>query len=192
VRLIAFVEYAAVFAGIAGMVAGKFFGLAKGFELGVFLIGAGIALGGLEAAVTQRMAFRSSEDVGEAYAGAPALIVGFMALLIGAALIASAYLLAEGLWPRTASYLARRPAPLLAAAGALAIGAGVLMMLNPRGRSGWGWRLLVYLPRSLLGLVLVAAGIAAIAAGALEWLDPQAFADLARKLPRKLEWPLRL
>jgi uncharacterized membrane protein YidH (DUF202 family) len=192
VRLIAFIEYAAVIAGIAGIIAGRFFGLAKGFDLGVFLVGAGIALGGLESVVTQRMGFRSSEDAGEAYAGAPALIVGFMALLIGIAVIASAYLLAEGLWPRTAGYLARRPAPLLAAAGALAIGAGVLMVLNPRGRSGWVWRLVVYVPRSLLGVLLVGAGIAAIAAGALEWLDPQAFADLARKLPRKLEWPLRI
>jgi uncharacterized membrane protein YidH (DUF202 family) len=174
------------------MIAGKFFALPKGFELGVFLVGAGIALGGLEAVVTQRMGFRSSDDAYEAYAGVPALIVGFMALLIGAAVMASAYLLAEGFWPRIASYLARRPAPLLAGAGALVIGVGVLMLLNPRGRSGWTWRLLVYLPRSLLGIVLLVAGIAAIFAGAWEWLDPQAFADFVRKLPRKLEWPLRL
>ena len=54
-RLIAFVEYAAVVVGIIGMIAGRFFALPKGFDLGVFLIGAGIALGGIEALLTQRM-----------------------------------------------------------------------------------------------------------------------------------------
>jgi hypothetical protein len=189
-RLTAFIEYAAVVAGIGAMVAGHFFGVSKGFQFGVFLIGAGIALGGIEAVVTQRMPFRASDDAYAAYEGPPALIVGFMCLLVGAAVVASAYLLAEGLWPKAVNYLTRRPGPLLVAAGMLVIGTSVLMMLNPRERSGWAWRLLVYFPRSLLGLILVAAGLAAIAGGVYEWLEPQAFQTFAEK-SRSLWQPIR-
>jgi hypothetical protein len=187
VRLIAFIEYAAVLAGIAAMIAGHFFGLAKGFQFGVFLVGAGIALAGFEAVATQRMGFRTSDDAYQHYAGAPALIIGLMCLLIGSAILGSAYLLAEGLWPRTEAYLARRPAPLLGAAGILIMGMGVLMTLNPRGLSGWAWRLFVYVPRFLLGVVLIVAGLAAMAGGVWEWLEPQAFQEFVQQLPRHLE-----
>ena len=189
-RLIAFIEYAAVLAGIIAVIAGQFFALPKAFHLGVFLIGAGIALGGLEAIVTQRMGFRPSEDAYEDYAGAPAIIVGLMALLVGMALIASAYLLSEAQWHATVHHLTRRPAPVLAAAGLLLAGIGTLMMLNPQGRTGLAWTLLVRIPRSLLGLVLIASGLAGIALGVWEWLEPRAFDGFVRELPRKLNWPL--
>ena len=185
-RLIAFVEYAAMLAGIVAIVAGPFFGLPKGFQLGVGLVGAGIALGGIEAVLTRRMPFRPSEDAYEVYAGPTALIVGLMALAIGAGVIAAAYLLAEGQWHSTLHYLTRRPAPLLAAAGLLVIGFGVLMMLNPRGSSGLAWRIFVYAPQWLAGVVLIAAGVAGIGLGAWEWLEPRAFDDLVRRLPRFL------
>ena len=189
-RLIAFVEYAAVVVGIVAVIAGKFFALPKGFTLGVFLIGAGIALGGIEALVTRRMPFRPSQDAYEDYAGAPAVIVGLMVLLIGAGIVGAAYLLADGLWAATVSHLARRPAPLLVAAGLMLIGTGVLMMLNPRGRVGLAWTLLVRVPRSLLGLILVVAGLAAFGLGAWEWLEPFAYdrfiADATQRLERLL------
>jgi len=137
VRLTAFIEYVAVIIGVLAMIAGQFFALPKGFHLGIFMTGAGIALGGIEAIVTRRMCFRPSEDAYEAYAGAPATIVGMMALLIGMGGIATAYLLAEGLWHTTVNYLTRRPAPALVAAGLLLIGIGAMMMLNPRGARAW-------------------------------------------------------
>jgi hypothetical protein len=189
VRLIAFIEYAAVIIGVIAMIASQFFALPKGFHLGVFMTGAGIALGGLEAVVTRRMCFRSSEDAYEAYAGTPAMIVGLMALLVGAGLIATAYLLADGLWHTTVNYLTRRPAPVLIAAGLLLIGIGALMMLNPQGRRGVAWTLLVHIPRSLAGLILVAAGLTGIALGVWEWFEPQAFDGFVGKLPRRLDWP---
>jgi hypothetical protein len=189
VRLIAFIEYAAVIIGIIAMIAGQFFALPKGFHLGVFLTGAGIALGGLEALLTRRMCFRPSEDAYEAYAGAPAMIVGVMALLVGTGLIATAHLLADGLWHATLNYLTRRPAPVLLAAGLLLSGVGVLMMLNPQGRMGLAWTLLVRVPRSLLGFILVAGGLAGIGLGVWEWLEPLAFDGFVRTLPRKLDWP---
>lgn len=189
-RLIAFIEYAAVLVGVIAMIAGQFFALPKGFHFGIFLVGAGIALGGLEAIATRRMCFRPSEDAYEAYAGAPAMIVGMMALLVGAGIIATAYLLADGQWHATVNYLMRRPAPLLAAAGLLLTGIGVLMMLNPQGRRGVAWTLLIYVPRSLAGLILVAGGLAGIGLGVWEWFEPQAFDRFVRTLPQKLDWPL--
>jgi hypothetical protein len=189
VRLIAFIEYAAVIIGVIAVIAGQFFALPKGLHLGVFLIGAGIALGGIEAIATRRMCFRASEDAYEAYAGAPAMIVGMMALLVGAGVIATAYLLADGLWHTTVNYLARPPAPALHAAGLLLIGIGALMMLNPQGRRGLAWTLLVHLPMSLAGFILVAGGLAGIGLGVWEWLEPLAFDGFVRKLPRKLDWP---
>ena len=181
-RLIAFTEYAAVIIGLIAVIAGQFFQLPKGVHLGVFLIGAGILLGGLESIVTLQMGFRFSEDAYEAYAGAPALIIGVMTSLVGAGVIAAAYLLADGRWYSALNYLARRPAPVLIAAGVLLSGAGVLMMLNPQGRTGWAWTLLVRVPRWMLGLVVLAAGMAGIGLGVWEWLAPLAFDEFVDKL----------
>ena len=186
-RLIALLEYAAVIIGAIGTVAAQFFALPKGFSLGVFVVGAGCALAGIDALVTQRMCFRASDDAHEDYAGMPALIVGMMVLAIGAAMIASAYLLDNDQWHATVQHLIRRPAPLLAVAGLFVVGFGILMMLNPQGRSGWLWRILVYFPRSLLGLVVVAAGITVIGLGAWEWLEPQSSHAFMKTLPRKLD-----
>jgi hypothetical protein len=182
-RILAFIEYAAIATGIMAMAAGKFFDLHKGFELGLFLLGAGIALGGIEGIVTQRMGLRSSEEVHEVYAGPPALIVGILLLLAGAATIGAAYLIADGLWSATLAYLKNRPAALLAASGVVFVGFGVLLILNPRGAGGTLWTLFVYVPRALLGVLLVLAGIAAAGLGAWEFLDPRAFDDFVAKLP---------
>ena len=186
-RLIALLEYAAVVTGIVAMLAGHFFALPKGFHLGVFLVGAGIALGGIEGVFTRRMAFRPSDDAYESYAGPPALIVGLMALVVGAGAIASAYLLDLAQWHATVHHLMRRPAPLLAVAGLLLIGIGILMMLNPQGRHSWVWRILVYAPRSAVGLLVIMAGVAGIGLSAWEWQDPKAFDAFVAKLPRTLE-----
>jgi hypothetical protein len=140
-RLVAFLQYIALLIGSIGMIAGQFFGLAKGFNLGVFVAGAGFAIAGIDSLVTRRMCFRPSDDVYENYGGTPAVIVGLMALVVGAAMIGAAYLLDNDHWQSTANYLIRRPAPLLAVGGLFLIGFGVLMMLNPsRDRcSAWWW-----------------------------------------------------
>ena len=187
-RFLAFFEYLAVFIGIIAVVAGKFFALSKGVYLGIFLIGAGIALGGFESVWARRMCFRNSEDKWEAYAGTPAMIVGLMALLIGGTIVASAYLLADGLWYSTVHYLTRRPAPVLIAAGLLLIGTGSLMLLNPRGRQGLAWTLFVRIPRGTLGVVVIAAGLAGIVLGVWEWFQPLAFDRFANTLPQTVDW----
>jgi hypothetical protein len=186
-RLIAFVQYVALVLGSIGMIAGQFFGLAKVLHLSVFVAGAGFAIGGIDALVTRRMCFRPADDAYENYAGPPALIVGLMALAVGAGMIGAAYLLDNEQWRSTLNTLMRRPAPLLATGGLFLVGLGVLMMLNPQGRSSWVWRILVYLPRSLIGLVVVAAGIAAIGLGVWEWLEPQAFRAFIETVPQRVD-----
>jgi uncharacterized membrane protein YidH (DUF202 family) len=185
-RLVAFFQYTALVIGSIGMLAGQFFGLAKGFNLGVFVVGAGFAIGGIDSLVTRRMVFRPSDEVYENYAGTPAVIVGLMMLVVGAAMIGAAYLLDNDQWLSTMRYLERRPAPLLAVGGLALVGCGVLMMLNPQGRSSWVWRILIYFPRWLLGVLVIAAGIAVIALGAWEWLEPSAAHAFMKTLPQKL------
>jgi hypothetical protein len=188
VRFLAFFQYTAVFVGVIAVIAGQVFALPKGVYLGVFLIGAGIALGGFESVWTRRMCFRTSEEQYETYAGTPAMIVGLMALLIGLGIVASAYLLNDGQWYSTVHYLTRRPAPALVAAGLLLIGVGVLMMLNPRGRRGVWRTLLVRIPRGMLGFVVITAGLASICFGVWEWLEPAAFDRFTRSLPQSFDW----
>jgi len=185
-RLVAFLQYAALVIGSVGMLAGQFFGLAKGFNLGVFVVGAGLAIGGIDSLVTRRMIFRPSDEVYENYAGTPAVIVGLMVLVVGAAMIGAAYLLDNEQWTSTVRYLERRPAPLLAVGGLALVGCGLLMMLNPQGRSSWLWRILVYFPRWIFGVLFIAAGIAVIALGAWEWLQPPAAHAFMKSLPQKL------
>ncbi|HYD58059.1 MAG TPA: hypothetical protein VEB41_14245 [Burkholderiales bacterium] len=182
-RILALIEYAAIVIGIAGMIAGRFFELHKGFELGLFLVGAGVALAGIEGIATQRMGLRAADDSYEVYAGTPALVVGILLLLAGAATIGAAYLIADGLWGSTIAYLKNRPGALLAASAVLLAGVGVLLMLNPRGSGGLLWTLVVYVPRAFAGVILVLAGLVALAVGAWEFLDPRAFDDFVAKLP---------
>ena len=185
-RLLAFLQYVALVVGSVGMIGGQFFGLTKAFNLGVLVAGVGFAFAGIDSLVTRRMCFRPSDDVYENYAGTPAVIVGLMVLAVGAGMIAAAYLLDNDRWHLAMNYLMRRPAPLLALAGLFLIGVGVLMMLNPQGRSSWVWRILVYFPRSLAGLVVIAAGLAIIGLGAWEWLEPQAFRAFIKTLPQRV------
>jgi hypothetical protein len=185
-RLTAFIEYLTVAVGVVAMVAGHFFALRKGFHLGVFLVGAGLALAAINGLVTRRLPFRPADDPYEDYAGLPALIVALMALLAGAAFIGSAYLLDQDRWHATVQSLMRRPAPLLAMGGLILLGVGVLMLLNPRGHHTWAWRILVYAPRVTLGLLVIAAGMAGMVLGLWEWQDPKAYSAFVQKLPQTL------
>jgi hypothetical protein len=179
-RLFAFLEYTAVVVGVIGMVASKFFFLPKGFHLGLFLVGAGFALGGLESLFARRMSFRFATRAGEGYDGAAAMIWGGMALLIGVALIGSAYLMEQGMWRSAVNGLTRRPGPGIAVAGLIVAGAGAILMFNPYRHGIW-WTLFIRIPKTLLGLLLIAAGIAAIGLGILEWVDPHAYARVSKQ-----------
>lgn len=186
-RLISILLYIALAIGSVGMVAGSFFGIAKFFNLGVFVAGMGFALGGIDSLVTRRMVFRASDEAYENYAGTPAIIVGLMVLTVGAAMVWSAYLLDNEQWHSTWNQLLRRPAPLLAVAGLFLVGFGVLMMLNPMGRHSWAWRILIYFPRIVLGIVVVAAGLAIVGLGAWEWREPQGYQGFVKTVPKRID-----
>jgi hypothetical protein len=190
-RLTAFLYYALIFLGVAGVAASHFGGAVvpkNFFHFGVGLFGIGLALGGLESVLQRRVGFRMAEDGYSDYDGLPALIVGLMTLAIGAAIVVAAYLLAEGRWPATVEALLRRPGPVLAAAGFLFAGTGALFLVNPGGRSGLVWTVFVRLPKVLIGLVLLVAGFGGIALGAWEFVQPQAFDRFARTMPPPLVW----
>ncbi|HEX9179975.1 MAG TPA: hypothetical protein VF859_06245 [Burkholderiales bacterium] len=181
-RMLAFFEYGAVLLGVIAIAAGSFFHAPRAMHIGIFLIGAGIALAGAESVFTREPGFRFRSGAGTAYQGAPAVIWGLMLLLTGSALIAWSYLQSRGLAAGVLAQLARRPAPVLAAGGLLSLGAGAILLFNPGGDRGIWRALLVTVPRSLLGAALALAGIAAVGAGLWEWLDPQAFGRAARAL----------
>lgn len=181
-RMLAFFEYGAVLIGMIAMVAASFFHAPRALHIGIFLIGAGIALGGAESVFTREPGFRFRSDGGTAYQGAPAVIWGLMLLFTGAAVIAWSYLQSRGLASGVLAQLSRRPAPVLAGGGLLALGAGAILLFNPAGNRGIWRALLVALPRSLLGAALALAGVAAVGAGLWEWLDPHAFGRTARAL----------
>lgn len=188
-RGLAFLEYGAILGGVIAMIAGHLFAASKALHLGVFLVGVGLALGGMESLFTRQISFRFSADAGEGYAGTPAVIWGLMALLVGSITIAAAYLLTQGLGSAAWEHLVRRPGPALAAGGLLLTGAGALLMFNRRGRSGLWRTLLVRLPRIVAGLTLAAAGLAAIGVGIWDWLEPRTFDRLWRALPGMLHFP---
>jgi hypothetical protein len=188
-----FLEWAAVVLGGLGIAASHFFAeVPRGFfHFGIGLIGAGIVLGGVESILTRRVGFRLQEDSGEDYSGTPAVIVGLMALLVGAAVVGAAYLHAEGRWHATLNALARHPAPALIAAGLFVAGAGTLLLFMPGGREGLVWMVLVRAPRLLLGVALLLGGFALVALGGWEFAQPLAFDRLIRSLPSQLHWLAR-
>jgi len=181
-RFLALLEYAAIVLGATGLVASKIFLAPKAFHLGLFLIGAGLAVGGLEAAVSRQWSLRFRADAAEAYAGWPSIVWGMMLLVAGGGFIAAAYLMDAGRWSAMIAHLGRRPGPLLAAAGLLLTGSGALALFEPRRPHG-GRSLPARLVRWMLALALLLAGLAAMAAGLLEWMEPQAFQRLLRALP---------
>src|SRR3954462_13719732 len=109
-RLLTFLEYAAIVVGAIAIFAAQHYALAKGVHLGILLIGVGVAVGGMESLYSRRMSMRFSEDAAEGYSGFPALVWGTMLLLPGAALFGWAYLLDVGLWPRAEHFLKQNPA----------------------------------------------------------------------------------
>ena len=179
-RLLGFLEFVMICIGVAGMAAAHVYYLPKGVHLGLFLVGAGIALGGLESIFTRRMSFSFTSLGSDRYAGTPALIWGWTILLVGATLIACAYLKEEGLWRATVSYVMRRPGGLLSLMGLVVAGAGALVVFTPRSH-GIVWTLLVRVPKTLAGLAIVLAGLAAVCLGIWETIDPLSFARVTRQ-----------
>jgi hypothetical protein len=189
VRLIAFIEYCAIVAGAAAIVAGKYFSLPKGVELGYFLIGASFLLAGLTSVYTRQTSSPFSGSGSNNGSGVRAIIVGLMQILAGSALIGSAYALSGGHWLTVVNFISARPGPVLAGIGLLLTGAGLLLIIGA-GRSGSVLRyFLTGIPRMFVGVIVLTLGIATVGAGAWDWLDPRGFERFANGTAAKLNLP---
>jgi hypothetical protein len=189
VRISAFIEYCLLGAGLLGIVAGNIFGLPKGVELGIALVGLGFALAGLEAIASRQMSLRFSEYGWDDWMGAPAVVVGLMQLLVGLAVIGSAYALNFGLWPHLINFLSARPGPLLFGIGLLMFGAGMVIVIVA-DRYGSKLRFIfVGLPRITVGVLSLILGVAIMSAGAWEWLHHPSFERFAESTARELKLP---
>jgi hypothetical protein len=186
-RLLTFLEYAAIVVGIIAIFAGQHFAMAKGVHLGILLIGAGFAVGGIESLYSRRMSLSFSEDVAEGYAGFPAIVWGMMLLLAGGALIGYAYLLDVGVWPRAAGFLKQYPEIMYVAAGLLLVGFSVLLFTDPDANRNLWQTLLLRVPRVIVAVVVLTCGVAAMASGAWQIADPQGFAQVERQVRARLD-----
>jgi hypothetical protein len=125
------------------------------------------------------MSFRFATLGVDHYAGVPAQIWGWMLLIVGGMVIASAYLMDAGQWRTTVSFFARRPGGLLALLGTVATAIGALIIFTPR-TYGFAWTLLVRVPKTIIGLVVLAAGMVAVGLGVWESVDPASFTRVTR------------
>lgn len=179
-RLLTFLEYIAIVIGTIAIFAGRHFGLANGVLIGIFLIGVGIVVAGIESLYSRQMSLRLSEV--PAYYGYPAMVWGAMLLLVGGAIIGYAYLLDAGAWPRVARVLQQYPGIVYAAAGLLLLGVSALLFIDPGSRRRWWQTLLFRVPRVIAALVALTCGIAAIGAGAWQIADPKSYAQVEREV----------
>ncbi|MDH5534309.1 MAG: hypothetical protein OEZ08_01895 [Betaproteobacteria bacterium] len=99
------------------------------------------------------------------------------------------YVSTDGVWHSTLNYLTRRPGPALIGGGLLVVGTGLLLMIiNLHGRRGLAWMLLVRIPWSLLGFILVVVGLPLIGLGVWELIEPLAFDRFIGDLQQRFDW----
>lgn len=188
-RLLTFLEYTAIVIGAIAIFAGRHFALANGVHIGIFLVGAGLALGGIESLYSQRMSLRFAEIA--SYDGIPALAWGAMLLLAGGALIGYAYLLDAGAWPRAATFLQHYPGIVFVAAGLLLVGLSVLLFTDSGAQCKWWQTLLFRAPRVIAALLALTSGVAAMGSGAWQIADPQGYAHAERDVRARVNAALK-
>ena len=186
-RLLTFLEYAAIMVGAIAIYAGQHYVLVKGVHLGILLIGAGLAVGGIESLYSRRMSLRFSEDAAEGYSGFPALVWGTMLLLVGAALIGWAYLLDIGLWPRAERLVKQNPAIVYIVAGLFLAGFSVLLFTDTNANRKLWQTLLLRVPRVIVAVIVLTCGIAVIGAGAWKIVDPPGYAKVERQIRVRMD-----
>lgn len=185
-RLLTFLEYAAIVVGAIAIYAGGHYALAKGVHLGIFLIGVGLAVAAIESLYSLRMSLRFSEDAAEGYSGFPAIVWGMMLLLVGGALIGYAYLLDVGLWPRAERILKQNPAIEYIVAGLFLAGFSVLLFTDTNANRKLWQTLLLRVPRVIVAVLALTLGIAAITGGAWQIADLQGYAKVERQVCERL------
>ena len=188
-RITAFIEYCAIVIGILAILADKYLALPKGVELGGALIGIGFVLAGLEAFFTRQMSLRFSDYGWDDWIGAPSIIVGLMELLVGLALIGGAYAQHAGQWLTVVSFLSSRPGPMMAAAGLLLLGLGLIVIIMADRYGGKLRFIFVGGPQIITGIAILILGVALISGGAWEWLHRPSFDRFAESSAKKLGLP---
>lgn len=190
-RLLTFLEYAAILAGAIGLLAGTHFNAPGGSLLGTYLIGAGLALAGAEALYSREMSLLFTGETAPRHSGFPAIVWGLMLLCVGGALIAYGYLTQANLWPRAATTLHHYAGWRYLAAGLFMVGFSVLLYVDSGRTRNWLRTLLFRLPRVVFAAALALGGVVVAAGGAWQMLDAQSFAavrDMGRmRIEKTLE-----
>jgi len=182
-NLLPFVEYCALIAGIFAVTAGRQSASERDVALGMVLVGAALALGGLASIVTKRMSFRFYGNVRAGYAGATALIAGMMQLIAGGLAAAAAHALATHAWQARLDALLANPWPLLIPLGLLLIGTGLLLARRSSNYVGPLGTVLYIVPKTLTGIAALGAGAAILVGWAWKIYDPQAFRSFVSLVP---------
>jgi hypothetical protein len=188
-RLTAFIEYCAIVAGAVAIVAGNYFSLHKGVELGYFLIGVAFVIAGLTSVYARQTSSPFSDSGVNSWQGARAVILGLMQFVAGAALIGYAYALSSGRWPMVVNFISARPGPVLATFGLLLTGAGLLLIIGAGRNSSVLRFFLTGIPRMFVGIILLTFGIATASAGVWDWFDHRGFERFANGVATKLNLP---
>ena len=186
-RLLTFLEYAAILAGAIGLLASTHFDVLRDSLLGIYLIGAGLALAGAEALYSREMSLLYTGETAPRHSGFPAIVWGLMLLCVGGALIGYASLTEARIWPRVATTLQQYPGWSYLAAGLLMVGFSILLLVDSGGARGWLRTLLLRVPRVAFAAAILLGGIAVAAGGAWQLLDAQSFAAAQRMARIKIE-----
>jgi hypothetical protein len=186
-RLLTFIEFAAILTGAIALLAGTQFNVLNDSHIGLYLIGAGLALAGVEALYSREMSLLFSGESAPRHSGFPAIVWGLMLLCAGVALIGYADLSRTGLWPRAAASLTLYPGASYAAAGLLMIGMSILLYVDSGSARNWLRTLLLRVPRVLLAIVLLLVGITVTAGGTWQLLEPQGFAAFHGSMKSRID-----
>ena len=186
-RLLTFLEYAAILTGAISLLASTQFDVLRDSFLGIYLIGAGLALAGAEALYSREMSLLYTGETAPRHSGFPAIVWGLMLLCVGGAMIAYAYLTGAGLWPRVETTLAQYPGWNYLAGGLLMIGFSIQLFADSGSTRAWWQTFLLRAPRVLFASVILLGGITVAAGGAWQLLDAQSFAAAQRMAGMKIE-----
>ncbi|MEO8007399.1 MAG: hypothetical protein ABI728_02615 [Betaproteobacteria bacterium] len=186
-RLLTFLEYVAILVGSIGLLASAHFDALRDSLVGIYLIGAGLALAGAEALYSREMSLLYTGDTAPRHSGFPAIVWGLMLLGVGGALIGYAVLTEVGMWPRVATTLQHYPGWPYIAAGLLMVGFSILLYVDSGEARGWLRTLFLRVPRVAFAAAIMLGGIAVAAGAAWQMLDAQSFAAAQRTARIKIE-----
>ena len=188
-RITGLIEYAAIVLGIAGVVAGTVFGLPKGINLGLGVMGVGFALASLEAMLFRTMSMRFSDMGWDDWSGFPAMMVGIIQLIIGAALIGSAYARYAGQWSHAIEFASDHPGLVMVVFGLILLCTGMLIVFIADRYGSTLWFLFVVVPKIAFGATVLLVGLVVIGGGVWQTMQPEKFDQFANRTAASFNLP---